>query len=513
MKLIDRTTRREGRHTCNEIFCKNCFKHVRGDHKCFIKEYIPKALQKFKLLCFDIEAMQNEVQGVKKHVPNLLVSALVCEQCEEQAAAEPTYWCRKCGMHSLEHFWGEPQRMCVDQFIDYLETFDGAVTAIAHNMKSYDGHFILEALSRRSYPCDMTMNGWKIMQLKFRNIRIIDSLNFLQMPLSDFAKVFDLPRELEKPFFPFLWNVPEHAEYCDKMPEKQYFMPEQMPPAKLAKFNEWYDGLPSTYRFNMREELLKYCQSDVILLRMGILRFIKFFKQNLRVNPVLEAVTLTSALMLGFRSRFLVKNTLGIVPISNYSGGNKAQSKIGKMWLEYMNRKHNRAIMFEYKLPGVGVYADGFIPDTTNRTKGTVFEHYGCYWHSHAECYKNSYKTAGEKALWQRRREEWQKRLDRVVGAGYKVISQWECEFRKLLKANPHLERDLKSSKAVMHSSLNPRDALFGGLVEAYKVYHQCDDNEQILSLDFNAIPWFTPSRVAGEKQESDNNGIMRNLH
>lgn len=137
-----------------------------------------------------------------------------------------TYWCARCGHNSLQHFSSdEGGKGCVEKFIEYLEEFEHEITAIAHNMSSYDGHFKCKVLSQRSYECKMTMNGWKIMLLKFRNVR----LNFLQMPLSKFVEVFNLPAELDKPFFPHLFNRPDRWS-------------EQMGQEKQAKFNQWYDN-------------------------------------------------------------------------------------------------------------------------------------------------------------------------------------------------------------------------------------------------------------------------------
>ena len=46
---------------------------------------------------------------------------------------------------------------------------------------------------------DVLMNGSKILSLKFRKIKIIDSLSFLPMPLDKFSKTFDI-KELKDSF-------------------------------------------------------------------------------------------------------------------------------------------------------------------------------------------------------------------------------------------------------------------------------------------------------------------------
>ena len=77
---------------------------------------------------------------------------------------------------------------------------------IAHNMKGYDGYFLLEYLIDQSMrPDKIIYNGSKIMYMtveKDLHIKVIDSLNFLPMKLAALPKVFGLT-ELKKGWFPF----------------------------------------------------------------------------------------------------------------------------------------------------------------------------------------------------------------------------------------------------------------------------------------------------------------------
>jgi len=43
------------------------------------------------------------------------------------------------------------------------------------------------------------------------------------------------------------------------------------------------------------------------------------------------------------------------------------------------------------------------------------------------------------------RYEETEARLKKIENAGYKVVSIWGCQFRKLLRQNPGLENELSS--------------------------------------------------------------------
>ena len=75
------------------------------------------------------------------------------------------------------------------------------VTAIAPNSRAYDAYFIYNYLMRNSIvPEPSIFSGSKIMFMKVGrglNIRILDSLNFLPMPLASLPKSFGL-EELKK---------------------------------------------------------------------------------------------------------------------------------------------------------------------------------------------------------------------------------------------------------------------------------------------------------------------------
>ena len=80
------------------------------------------------------------------------------------------------------------------EFCEWLfgdETNKGS-TVIAHNFKSYDGVFIQQYLYDNCIIPNLIMSGGKIMNLTVavNDIRFIDSLNFLPMPLSSLPPTF-----------------------------------------------------------------------------------------------------------------------------------------------------------------------------------------------------------------------------------------------------------------------------------------------------------------------------------
>ena len=78
-----------------------------------------------------------------------------------------------------------------------------------------------------------------------------------------------------KGFFPHLYNHPDnYNKDLPTLPDKKYYSPEFMSPAKCKEFEEWYE---KSYNdgFKLQDELLKYCESDVRILTQTLISFIK----------------------------------------------------------------------------------------------------------------------------------------------------------------------------------------------------------------------------------------------
>lgn len=71
---------------------------------------------------------------------------------------------------------------------------------------------------------------------------------------------------------------------------------------------------------------------------------------------------------------------------------------------------------------------------------------------------------------------------------GYNLKSMWECDFREFLKKNPSIDNRLNNNPLLMFNYLNPRDALFGGRTEVFKLYYKPKAGEKIRYLDFCSL-------------------------
>ena len=92
----------------------------------------------------------------------------------------------------------------VREFCSWLFSKQHAnVTVIAHNARAYDAYFIYNYLLMQSITPEIIFRGSKIMYCKVGrglNIKILDSLNFLNMPLNNLPKSFAL-KEMKKRIF------------------------------------------------------------------------------------------------------------------------------------------------------------------------------------------------------------------------------------------------------------------------------------------------------------------------
>jgi len=162
------------------------------------------------------------------------------------------------------------------------------------------------------------MVGWKLYRLKYRNITFLDSLLFMPMPLSKMPKAFDLGN-VQKGYYPYLMNTRSQLGYVGPMPPREMYGVENFDPHSSKEFEKWYKKqVEDNVIFNNSEELIKYCKMYVEILRKACIKFTSIFIENLGISPFLEATTLASAVMLGFRKQFLTDNTLGIVPTGGY---------------------------------------------------------------------------------------------------------------------------------------------------------------------------------------------------
>jgi hypothetical protein len=191
-----------------------------------------------------------------------------------------------CGQRELI-FRGEDtaQRFCAYVTQPHMKN----TILIAHNAKSFDLYPILEVLIDRHSirPDRIIYNGSKIMYMHIANkmnLTFLDSLNFLPMKLAKIPEAFGL-KELAKGFFPHLFNTKENQNYEGPYPALEFYGYDFMSSNDRKKLAEWHASKCSEV-FNFQEEMLKYCRSDVDILRRGCIAF---------RNTVIQATTIETS--------------------------------------------------------------------------------------------------------------------------------------------------------------------------------------------------------------------------
>jgi hypothetical protein len=260
-KVMTRDLQPPETHICGDYQCKNCKKIVRKDHKCYM---LPRNLNEpsDKYIFFDFES-DIEVNAVKKEHEVMFAISMYFHSPEPIRHNNINEWCEWAfDNNHKEH------------------------TFIAHNGMGYDYRFIIRWIyANTQYEPFVIWGGQKIIYLSIKelNIRFIDSLSFLTMPLSAFPKTFG-EKELKKGFFPHWFNTAENRNYVGKVPDISYFKPERMNVKSNKEFMKWYEER-SKYEWDEAKEMEEYCISDVDILRKCCKKFRELYLDVAGIDP------------------------------------------------------------------------------------------------------------------------------------------------------------------------------------------------------------------------------------
>ena len=164
---------------------------------------------------------------------------LLCAETDEDDETVSYY-----GPDCTPHFFDWLEELAVDQDGD-----DRHVIGIFHNLKGYDGMFILQHCyaTHREVTDQITVDT-KILSLRSDRLTFKDSLCYLPFPLVNFPATFGI-EELCKGFFPHKFNTLENQDYQRPMPDVSYYNPDGMSSKKKAEFERWYtETVAANYR-------------------------------------------------------------------------------------------------------------------------------------------------------------------------------------------------------------------------------------------------------------------------
>ena len=309
---------RDGGHICGRK-CRTCGVVVTRedtDHKCYIQPLEQEEVSSYNhLLFFDFEATQEH--GI--HCPNLCV---VHDEEKEVALFQ--------GKDTLKDF-------CKWLFTPQHK---GCIV-VAHNFQGYDGYFINDYLIQNAIHYDIIYRGAKNLSMKVPDwdIKFIDSLNFIPMPLAKFPETFGQD-ELCKGYFPHAFNKDENQNYVGPIPCQNDYGVNFMKPGERDAFIAWHDEqVANNYRYDFREEIIKYCRSDVDILRKCCLLYREMLRKETDIDPFNKSLTIASYCQEVYRTNFLKKDTIAI--FNNDRQWKIKQSNVAVTWLTHISEKED----------------------------------------------------------------------------------------------------------------------------------------------------------------------------
>ena len=507
------------RHQCGMAKCPSCEDFVQiSSHRCYIqpvdtrpppaegqrndkKKEKKDPLSTALFVYADIEAMQLADRSFEAN----MLCYRTSEEDEIHCLRGPG--CVLAFLTAMDALTEQPPDMLAEgeEEDDDDEDDDRLIFILFHNLKGFDGNFILRSLydQQRSVTTQLTV-GAKVLSFQSGPLTFKDSLCFLPMPLASFSGTFGIT-ELKKGYFPHAFNVPDHQSYVGRIPDVEFYDPEGMKdPKAKGEFERWHaDQVARGVEFNFQEEMEAYCKSDVALLQAGCEAFCKQFASISKFNPMAHCVTIASACNLYWRREQLPPDCIAVEPLQGWRGAQVNQSKAAFQWLYFRESlipkegacadriRHARNGGEQRVVVGPDSYwVDGFDPVTR-----TVYEFHGCLWHGCRKCYRgerdiktsvNADRTLNEVYV------ATCVKMQTLRQGGYTVEQMWECEWKKQL-ADKSSAASTFVTTLTLADPLQPREAFFGGRTGAVALYAQANESkeEQINYLDVTSLyPW-----------------------
>lgn len=368
-KTILRCEKKPEDHQCGYYTCKSCRQYVDTDHLCFARKHtVDKNPSGRRFIFADIEASQRDemVQcdwgyvprrhadcdlctsegdpciscrlcqncrkshcGKMKHTMILAVCQTACPKCENDDLT-PDSTCNDCGdrCSSCKQKDKKTKKYitppCADRCGHRERVFHSlydlgswifsehhkGFTVLFHNL-SYDGQFLMQyLLSQAIRPSSIIYRGSKIQMFGVSGlqIRVIDSFNFLPMALAKLPEAFQL-ESLAKGFFPHFFTCEANRKYVGPYPPAEAYGPNAMSLKGREVFYRWYETKVGEI-FDFKKEILKYCRSDVDILRRACLKFKNLLlgatgEDGGHAIDAFDSCTIASLCMDVFKTKFL----------------------------------------------------------------------------------------------------------------------------------------------------------------------------------------------------------------
>ena len=137
-----------------------------------------------------------------------------------------------------------------------------------------------------------------------------------------------------------MFNKDENQNYVGPIPCKNDYGVDFMKPGERDAFIAWHDEqVANNYRYDFREEIIKYCRSDVDILRKCCLLYREMFRDETDIDPFNKALTIASYCQEVYLTNFLKKDTIAV--FNNHRQLKTKQSNDAVMWLSYISEKED----------------------------------------------------------------------------------------------------------------------------------------------------------------------------
>lgn len=425
-------------HQCGFHECLNCKEYVEADHKCYHQplevDKLPKILDKF--IFYDYEAVMD---GLTHQVAGIVAMY----------------------GHSDEFF----RFQTTDDFIEWILRIEHkGFTCIAHNAGKYDMHFIKKAMLSKSIKSKDIVKGNNIFysHVKKFDIRFIDSYRFIPISLRKFPKTFGIT-EVAKGYFPYKFFTKENMNYVGPMPPIEKFSFNQLSIKEHEDAVKWHNEHKND-TINLYEMCMEYCESDVLLLKEGCMKFHELFLKVTKDRiGAFNYITIASLCLNIYRHFNMPSKTIGIFK--------PYQESIWMRRWKYLNNMEPEIVH--------DVEVDGRIDDK-------VFFFNICVDNGCNKCFSafSSHPITFKKM--HQLRYEWRKKVQKLRSNGLQVETTWECQFCDVYNHSMVLKEQCMGMPDSI--SLNMRDAFYGGRTEPLKLYYEVQEGEKIRYYDYTSL-------------------------
>ena len=279
----------------------------------------------------------------------------------------------------IYHHWG---KNCIQEFIKTMIEWKNSmdlgtskeIHIFFHNMRGFDGIFIIKMY-------EMTLKVEKVL-----------STGPKKLYFKHHTKTFNF-QELKKGWFPHKFNTPQNFDYVGAIFDLEYYEPQHMRTKNKEALEKWHaEQVLKWDVWNMKNEMLEYCKSDLKLLKEGCMKVVQDFEKEAGFNPLIQCITIASACHYFWGNNQMEPKTIAIEPIVGWGGLRMNQSVVALHWLYNQDKKlggnrikHSPNEGEQVILLKEGkVKVDGYDPVTK-----TVYEFHGCEFDGCKKCKPN----------------------------------------------------------------------------------------------------------------------------